>query len=52
MIREKASDPPNDWVRTALRVLDTAIELQREDGAFGYIFSSREKKVIDYFFKQ
>jgi hypothetical protein len=36
------------WTRTALRVLDTAIALQRDDGAFGYIFSSREKKVIDF----
>lgn len=36
------------WRLTALRVLDTAIDLQREDGAFGYIFSSAEKKVLDY----
>jgi hypothetical protein len=36
------------WAQTALRILDTAIELQREDGAFGYIFSSRERRVIDY----
>src|SRR5438094_1604199 len=36
------------WVRAALRVLDTAMELQRDDGAYGYIFSSREKKVIDF----
>jgi hypothetical protein len=36
------------WIDVALRVLNTAVELQREDGAFGYIFSSREKKVIDW----
>jgi hypothetical protein len=36
------------WVRTALRVLDTAIDLQRDDGAFGYVFSRRERKVIDF----
>lgn len=36
------------WLETACRVLDTAIELQREDGAFGYIFSGKEKKVIDW----
>lgn len=35
-------------VEVALKVLGTAIELQRGDGAFGYIFSSREKGVIDY----
>jgi hypothetical protein len=37
-----------DRIKTALRVLDTAIELQRADGAFGYIFSTREKKVVDW----
>jgi hypothetical protein len=39
---------PKLWVSTALRVLDTAMQLQRDDGAFGYTFSSREKKVIDF----
>ncbi|HMO24746.1 MAG TPA: hypothetical protein PKB10_00605, partial [Tepidisphaeraceae bacterium] len=38
---------PN-WEQTALRVLSTAIELQREDGAFGYIFSGSERKVLDF----
>ncbi|MEO6435264.1 MAG: hypothetical protein ABIP55_05830 [Tepidisphaeraceae bacterium] len=37
-----------EWRRMALRVLDSAIALQRDDGAFGYIFSSRERKVIDF----
>ncbi len=36
------------WVKSALSILDTAIELQREDGAFGYIFSATEKKVTDF----
>ncbi len=36
------------WIRTALRVLDTAIALQREDGAFGYLFSSTRREVIDW----
>jgi hypothetical protein len=36
------------WQATAFRVLNTAIALQRDDGAFGYIFSGREKKVIDF----
>ena len=36
------------WSQIALKVLDTAIDLQRDDGAFGYIFSSRERKVIDF----
>ena len=46
------SRPPTErckhWISTALRVLDSAIALQRNDGAFGYIFSSREKRVIDF----
>jgi hypothetical protein len=36
------------WVRTALDILDTAIALQRDDGAFGYIFSSAARRVIDF----
>ena len=36
------------WVDTALSVLDTVIDLQRDDGAFGYVFSSNEKKVVDW----
>ncbi|HEY7087107.1 MAG TPA: hypothetical protein VH518_03400 [Tepidisphaeraceae bacterium] len=36
------------WTQTALKVLNTAIALQRPDGAFGYIFSSTERKVIDF----
>ncbi|MDW8263257.1 MAG: hypothetical protein RMJ35_12090 [Phycisphaerales bacterium] len=36
------------WRQTALRVLDTAIALQRSDGAFGYIFSGKRKEVLDY----
>jgi hypothetical protein len=35
-------------MRTALRVLDHALSLQRGDGAFGYVFSARERKVIDF----
>jgi len=36
------------WQETGLKVLDTVIELQREDGAFGYTFSQHEKKVLDW----
>jgi hypothetical protein len=36
------------WISTSLCVLDTAVELQRDDGAFGYIFGTHERKVIDY----
>jgi hypothetical protein len=44
----KTSRPKPEWTRTALRVLDSAVALQRDDGTFGYIFSSRERKVIDF----
>jgi hypothetical protein len=43
-----SSKQQKTWLETALKVLDTAIELQRSDGAFGYIFSSREQKVVDW----
>lgn len=46
--RDGFSDKSQSWIRSALRILDTAIELQRDDGAFGYIFSSTQRKVIDY----
>ena len=36
------------WRTTALRVLDTVIDLQRDDGAYGYIFSGKRKEVLDY----
>jgi hypothetical protein len=50
LLRIASVDPqvPRRWVETALRVLDTATQLQRDDGAFGYIFSSQERKVIDF----
>jgi hypothetical protein len=36
------------WRSTALRVLQSAVHLQRADGAFGYIFSGTERTVIDF----
>lgn len=51
LLKAAASATPRAAERrtdTALRVLDTAVALQREDGAFGYVFSSRERKVIDF----
>ena len=39
---------PRAWGYTACRVLDTVVSLQRDDGAFGYIFSSTEKRVVDW----
>ena len=51
LLRAAAITPdaaPEQWTKTALRVLETAIALQRDDGAFGYVFSSSEPKVIDF----
>jgi len=49
LLRAAQSDPRRHrpWIEVALRILNTAVELQRQDGAFGYIFSSSEKKVVD-----
>ena len=44
----RAPDAQPLWTRTALNVLETAIALQRDDGAFGYVFSSTERRVIDF----
>ncbi|MGC4033168.1 MAG: hypothetical protein QM754_15825 [Tepidisphaeraceae bacterium] len=41
-------DVPKKWIDVAHKVLDTAVALQRDDGAFGYIFSSTEKRVVDW----
>jgi len=46
--RNRGNRPVDRWIQTALRMLDTAVDLQRDDGAFGYIFSSQEKRVIDF----
>ncbi len=37
-----------DWLATGLKVLDTVMSLQREDGAYGYLFSEKEKKVVSW----
>lgn len=44
----RAGGEPNAWEDAALQVLDTVIELQRADGAFGYLFSADRRKVVDW----
>jgi hypothetical protein len=46
--KETGRDPNPAWASTALRVLDTACQLQRDDGAFGYVFSQKGRAVIDW----
>ena len=36
------------WLQIGEQVLDTVIELQREDGAYGYTYSQHERKVLDW----
>ena len=36
------------WLETALKVMDTVISLQREDGNYGYTYSVEKPKVLDW----
>jgi hypothetical protein len=44
----KSDEQRSHWQSTAIRVLQTAVDLQRADGAFGYIFSGKQKAVVDF----
>jgi len=48
LLKSQKKDFPAEWVRTACRILDTAISLQRSDGALGYLFSTKERAVADW----
>lgn len=49
MYLEKEGAPyPEQWKNTALQVLDTILSLQREDGNYGYTYSTEERKVLDW----
>lgn len=39
---------PAKWMDTAQKVLHTVMDLQRADGAFGYTYSTQERKVLDW----
>lgn len=39
---------PQRWTEVSRRVMDTAIRLQREDGAFGYTYSTTRPEVLDW----
>lgn len=36
------------WLETSRKVLTTVVELQRDDGAFGYTYSTTAHKVLDW----
>lgn len=44
----KAGRESAHYANAALSVLDTAIERMSTDGAFGYVFSSKENRVLDW----
>lgn len=39
---------PQAWEQAALKVCDAVIDLQRTDGAFGYLFHPQTRKVTDW----
>jgi hypothetical protein len=47
-LKEKGSLYPDHWLSVSCKVLDTLLELQRQDGSFGYTYSTSEKKVLDW----
>lgn len=47
-LKEKGMPYHESWLEGCRKVLDTVVALQREDGAFGYTYSAKERKVLDW----
>lgn len=47
-LKEQEENYKEEWLTTCKKVIDTVIELQRSDGAFGYTYSISSKKVNDW----
>lgn len=47
-LRKRGKEAPALWLETAEKVLATAAELQREDGAFGYAYALDRREVVDW----
>ncbi len=47
-LKERGVSYKESWLEGCRKVLDTAVSLQREDGAFGYNYSAAGKKVLDW----
>lgn len=47
-LREREESWPEEWLAVCLKVLDTVLLLQREDGNYGYTYSATQKKVLDW----
>ena len=47
-LNQQKKEYPSAWLDTCIKVIDTVISLQRDDGAFGYTYDIHEKKVLDW----
>ncbi len=47
-LRKHSADCPQEWLESCRKVLDTVLQLQRDDGALGYTYSQEERKVLDW----
>ncbi len=47
-LSEKGTSYPSSWMDSARKVMDTVVELQREDGAFAYTYRIDRKEAADW----
>lgn len=47
-LQDRGKTYPGKWLTVARKTVDTAVGLQREDGAFGYTFRTDRKEVADW----
>ena len=47
-LRSRGEDAPALWLSTAAKVVQTACDLQRPDGAFGYTYALDRREVLDW----
>lgn len=48
LIREQGDEPSAGWAKSALSALNTMLELQREDGHYGYAYYTDSREVADW----
>ncbi len=47
-LKDHGKDIPAAWLDCAVKVMDTVMDLQREDGAFGYTYAVDRKSIVDW----
>ena len=47
-LQTRDETPPSLWLETARNVVSAAVDLQREDGAFGYTYAVDRRQVLDW----